>query len=72
MHPVYSPAIFSKDNVSCPKCRWQGHGSRIHQEELFLTDAIELYCPQCDGYLGFVSSGDDLEQDYDRTPRKAS
>lgn len=61
MHPIYSPAIFSKADVSCPKCHWKGPGSAIQQEVLILTDAIELYCPTCDGYLGFVSSGDDAE-----------
>lgn len=61
MHPIYSAAIFSKDDVSCPKCHWRGHGSHVHQEELILTDAIELYCPTCDGYLGFVNSADDSE-----------
>jgi Zn finger protein HypA/HybF involved in hydrogenase expression len=61
MHTVFSPAIFHKDNVSCTKCHWTGHGSHIQQEELLLTDAIELYCPTCDGYMGFVSPGDDGE-----------
>lgn len=61
MHPIYSTAIFSKDDVSCPKCHWRGHGSHVQQEELILTDAIELYCPTCDGYLGFVNSSDDSE-----------
>lgn len=61
MHQIYSPAIFSTDDVTCPKCNWSGPGSDIHQEDLFLTDAIELYCPRCDGYMGFVNSQD--EQD---------
>ena len=61
MHPIYSAAIFNHDDVSCPKCNWKGPGRDIHQEDLFLTDAIELYCPTCDGYMGFVNSSDDGE-----------
>lgn len=61
MHPVFSTTIFTKDDVACPKCSWRGRGSDIQREELFLTDAIELYCPTCDGYMGFVSSSDDPE-----------
>jgi DnaJ-class molecular chaperone len=55
MHHIFSPAILTANNVCCPKCKWKGTGTDIKQEELFLTDAIELYCPSCNGYLGFVS-----------------
>lgn len=55
MHKIYSPAILAANHVSCPKCQWKGLGTDVKQEELFLTDAIELYCPTCEGYLGFIS-----------------
>ncbi|MGN6399992.1 MAG: hypothetical protein ACTHMD_06035 [Flavisolibacter sp.] len=55
MHYIFSPAILTSPSVSCSKCNWQGKGKDITLEELFLTDAIELYCPSCSGYLGFIS-----------------
>jgi hypothetical protein len=56
MHQIFEPAIFLKEELHCPKCSWQGPGSDTQQEDLFLTDAIELYCPTCKGYIGFVSA----------------
>lgn len=61
MHQIFSDAIFSAADVTCSKCHWNGSGSDIQREDLFLTDAIELYCPRCDGYMGFVSSQDEQE-----------
>jgi hypothetical protein len=55
MHRIFSSAILTTSDISCAKCNWQGKGNDMKQEELFLTDAIELYCPSCDGYLGFIS-----------------
>jgi hypothetical protein len=62
MHTVFAPTIFSTPVVSCPKCNWQGKGEDIKQEELFLTDAIEIFCPSCDEYFGFVSTNEPDEQ----------
>jgi DnaJ-class molecular chaperone len=59
MHKVYSPSVLLSPNITCPKCNWQGKGTDIKQEELILTDAIELYCPTCNGYMGFVSNSDE-------------
>src|SRR5215203_762220 len=56
MHQIFALHVFTKEELHCPKCSWQGRGSDTHQEELFLTDAIELYCPTCAGYIGFVSA----------------
>lgn len=61
MHQIFSTTVFSKDDVPCPKCTWKGKGSEVKQEQLLLTDAIELYCPTCDGYIGFVSLPDQQE-----------
>ena len=55
MHNVYSPEILNKEDIDCPDCSWKGKGSEIDQEYLFLTDAIELYCPCCKNYLGFIN-----------------
>jgi len=59
MHKVYSPSVLLSPDITCPKCNWQGKGTDVKQEELILTDAIELYCPTCHGYMGFVSNSDE-------------
>jgi DnaJ-class molecular chaperone len=58
MHHVYSPTVLLSLNVNCSKCDWQGKGTDVNQEELILTHAIELYCPACNGYMGFISETD--------------
>ena len=59
MHQIFSPAVLQTNNISCSRCNWKGKGEEVSQEELFLTDAIEIYCPSCNGYLGFISTADD-------------
>ena len=58
MHQIFAPTVFHKEEVPCPKCSWKGYGGDMHREHLFLTDAIELYCPSCEGYIGFVNTED--------------
>ena len=58
MHSIYSPAHFSTHSIECNKCSWTGHGNDTEQEVLLLTDAIEIYCPECEAYLGFVNGED--------------
>jgi hypothetical protein len=55
MHNVYAPSILLSPQISCPKCQWQGKGTEIQKLELTLTQAIELFCPTCHGYLGFIN-----------------
>jgi DnaJ-class molecular chaperone len=59
MHKVYSPSVLLSQEITCPKCNWQGKGTEIKQEELILTHAIELYCPSCNGYMGFISQNEE-------------
>ncbi|HJW18902.1 MAG TPA: hypothetical protein VJ499_17350 [Flavisolibacter sp.] len=59
MHKLYPPTVLLSHEVICPKCKWQGKGTEIKQEELILTHAIELYCPSCNGYMGFISQHDE-------------
>ena len=58
MHTVFTPEILKCSEVKCNHCTWKGKGSEIEQEYLFLTDAIELYCPECKTYLGFINQED--------------
>jgi hypothetical protein len=66
MHSVLPSSIFNKERIECPACHWKGSGSEIIQEELFLTDAIEVFCPSCEQYLGFVSLEEKSETETER------
>ncbi|HEY9364221.1 MAG TPA: hypothetical protein VIQ00_13225 [Chitinophagaceae bacterium] len=55
MHTIFSLAAFSAKQLICPACTWQGNCKDSHQEHLLLTRAIELYCPDCQHYFGFVN-----------------
>jgi len=59
MHKIFSFAELHKNEIDCIRCSWKGGAHDAATEELILTDAIELYCPQCSLYLGFVNSGED-------------
>ena len=58
-HQIYTTAILKKEDMKCTKCDWKGHGKDSIQEYLFLTDATELFCPECGNYLGFISEEDE-------------
>jgi len=55
MHQQFSGNNLSAMEVSCAKCNWKGTADKAVHEHLFLTDAIEIYCPRCEGYIGFIS-----------------
>ena len=59
MQHQFSSNILTELELTCPKCDWQGKGNETIKEELFLTEAIELYCPKCNHYFGFVSTSED-------------
>lgn len=61
MHKIYSADLLASSHISCPKCEWTGKGSDVKMEELFLTNATELFCPLCEGYLGFLSEPEEQE-----------
>ncbi|HEU0112185.1 MAG TPA: hypothetical protein VFQ73_15025 [Flavisolibacter sp.] len=63
MQQIFPSTILETNLVSCTRCDWQGKGSEYKTEELILTDAIELYCPACNGYQGFVSVHEGSESD---------
>jgi Zn finger protein HypA/HybF involved in hydrogenase expression len=56
MQYLFSSSVLPEIELSCPKCEWSGDGDTASKEDLFLTDALELYCPQCNHYFGFVST----------------
>ena len=58
MHKVFSPDDLN-DTIMCPKCSWKGKGTDIKKEELLLTDALELFCPECATYLGMMDREDE-------------
>lgn len=55
MQQIYSPTIFDVTTLTCPKCTWEGKGADTTQENLFLTDATEIFCPSCQHYFGFLN-----------------
>jgi hypothetical protein len=55
MHQIFSGKNESTEEITCARCHWEGKLDKAVQEHLFLTDAIEIYCPQCEGYIGFIS-----------------
>lgn len=58
MHQIFSAAAYTTNTITCPQCNWEGLGNDTVQEHLFLTDAIELYCPTCNHYMGFVDTAE--------------
>jgi hypothetical protein len=56
MHYEFTSKVLTEIELTCPKCAWQGNGKKAAKEELFLTDAVEIYCPQCHHYFGFIST----------------
>ena len=55
MHKVFTHDDLN-DPINCPQCSWKGKGADTKKEDLFLTDAIELYCPDCETYLGLLNN----------------
>jgi hypothetical protein len=62
MQYQFSSSKLAEIELSCPKCNWQGKGEKAVKEELFLTEAIELYCPECHHYFGFISTSEEDHQ----------
>ncbi|HEX2533856.1 MAG TPA: hypothetical protein VHK69_08980 [Chitinophagaceae bacterium] len=58
MHAEFSLSDFHDQPLHCTKCGWTGKGADTAQEYLMLTDAVEVYCPECSGYFGFMSIPD--------------
>ncbi|MBA2500870.1 MAG: hypothetical protein H0V30_14185 [Chitinophagaceae bacterium] len=56
MKPVYTIAILDK-NLSCPNCQWEGKGRELIQEKFSHEESIELSCPKCNYYFGFINTG---------------
>ena len=62
MHYQFNSSALTEIELSCPKCTWHGSGKEAAKEELFLTDALELYCPECHHYFGFISTTEEAEE----------
>ena len=56
MKPVFTPSILEK-NFHCPNCHWEGKGRDLLQEQFSHEESIELTCPKCDYYFGFIDTG---------------
>jgi len=60
MHLVLEDA---DDNVQvkCHHCHWQGPSSELKKGDYFpLGDFTEVFCPNCDKYVGFIQHSSNL------------
>ena len=49
--------------VACRHCKWNGSSADLIKGELLVVSNIsELYCPDCNRYLGFIQH-DEKEED---------
>ena len=55
MHLIIADADFHDQPVECPHCHWKGTVKELKRDErLPLTNITEIFCPQCEKYLGFI------------------
>lgn len=55
MHLVLEDADHNVQQIECHHCHWKGSSSELEQGDYFpLGDFTEVFCPNCDKYLGFI------------------
>jgi hypothetical protein len=55
MHFILEDADCHDRLVECHHCNWQGKIKEFKKDYyLLLSNITELFCPQCDKYLGFI------------------
>ena len=56
-HKVIVEASAQHDIMTCKCCSWKGKSSETKKEFLFINkiSELELFCPKCNSYLGFIS-----------------
>lgn len=59
MYRIYDIKTFEDEILQCYKCHWAGLGKEAMLEPQMLTAEIEIYCPQCEAYIGLASSLED-------------
>ncbi|HEX6334837.1 MAG TPA: hypothetical protein VFZ78_11465 [Flavisolibacter sp.] len=60
MHPIFTHDL-SDHEFTCA-CGWHGKGPDTAQEYLLLTDATELFCPQCHKYFGMAACQEEVHR----------
>jgi len=60
---IYQERTFDDEQLTCPKCGWNGTGDRAHVAGFYgIGKFKEVMCPSCNEYLGNIlreqSSGD--------------
>jgi len=65
MHLILEDADRNDQRVECRYCHWRGLGNELKRGDYFLLSNItEVFCPQCNKYLGFIQhNSDDEEKD---------
>lgn len=55
MVDIFSPATFDDEQISCPRCSWQGRGDDTVLIDFYgLSSTKEVHCPECDAVLGGI------------------
>jgi hypothetical protein len=58
MHLVLDDADQNARHIECHYCHWQGSANELAKGEYFpLGDFTEVFCPDCNKYLGFIQHG---------------
>jgi hypothetical protein len=55
MHLILEDADSNDNKIECRHCHWQGIASNLKKGDYFLlSNMTEVFCPQCNKYLGFI------------------
>ncbi|HVZ56058.1 MAG TPA: hypothetical protein VG870_05320 [Chitinophagaceae bacterium] len=55
MHQIFFENDFENRPSSCPHCDWHGDSLQLQWGEFQeLIQITELFCPECNRYLGFI------------------
>ena len=52
---IYDERTFDDEQLSCPKCGWNGKGDQAHVAGFYgIGKFKEVLCPNCNEYLGNI------------------
>jgi hypothetical protein len=55
MHLILQDADRHDKRIECRHCHWQGSAHELTEGEyLLLSNITEVFCPQCNKYIGFI------------------
>jgi hypothetical protein len=55
---------YHHEPMYCPTCGWEGHGHQLKEsEEMAVLQIKEVYCPECNRYMGQFSTDAAVQED---------